>query len=528
MGNKVNTNFPITVYGKVERFTDTISKGRCRIFYKGGNRNGTYITDEFAEKLIASAPYAPIKGIYDTGDYTDHGKARTEGRIYGVVPANPNFAWEKHEDADGVIREYACCDVLYYTALYKEAGEIDTKGQSMELYRQTLKGAWQFVNGKKYFVFTEGSFLGLQVLGDDVEPCFEGAGFYTKVDGEQMNEEDGIIAILSKYEQKADIFQYHEQGGNIMPEINFKISDGQKYEYLWTLLNPNYNEQGNWTMEFAICDVYEEYAVVRNLPENIFERVYYTKNDETDSLEITKKERCYIVDITEEEKTALEGLHNAAGATFSAISESFTTMTETIATLNTDVESLNTTITEHLTSIEGLNNRIGEYDCQISELNNQISEFNTKIAEHEATISTLTTERDELSVSLNTANSTIEEVNVQLATANENLATMTVARDTAIAERDTLAAFKQTVINEQKKAIIDSYANQLPTEITDGYINNLDNYALEQLDMLLTYEVKKLNPTLFSANPVVTPVYVPKDDGGAARTLNDILAKYEK
>lgn len=313
-----------------------------------------------------------------------------------------------------------------------------------------------------------------------------------------------------------------------MPVINFKISDGQKYEYLWTLLNPNYSEEGGWTMEFVICDVYDEYAIVRNLSENIFERVYYTKNDETDSLEITKKERCYIVDITEEEKAALDNLHTAAGATFSAISENFTTMTETIATLNTNVEGLNATITEHLTSIEGLNTRIGEYDCQISELNNQISEFNTKIAEHEATISTLTTERDELSVSLNTANSTIEEVNAQLATANENLTVMTTARDTAIAERDTLAAFKQTVINEQKKAIITSYNAQLPVEVIDGYLTNLDNYALEQLDMLLTYEVKKNNPTIFSANPVVTPIYIPKEDSGAARSLNDILAKYEK
>lgn len=528
MGNKVNTNFPITVYGKVERFTDTISKGRCRIFYKGGNRNGTYITDEFAEKLIASAPYAPIKGIYDTEDYTDHGKARTDGRIYGVVPANPNFAWEKHEDADGVVREYACCDVLYYTALYKEASEIGTKGQSMELYRQTLKGSWQFVEGKKYYVFSEGSFLGLQVLGDDVEPCFEGAGFYTKVDGEQLNEEDGIIAILSKYEQKADIFQYHEQGGNIMPEINFKISDGQKYEFLWTLLNPNYNEENGWTMDYAICDVYEEYAIVRNYAESIFERVYYTKNDETDSLEITRKERCYIVDLNEEEKTALDNLHATAGNTFAAIGESFTSMTEDISALNVSVETLNTTITEHLASIEAFEARIGEYDNQISELNVQISNFNTKIAEHETTISTLTTERDELSVSLNTANTTIEEVNNQLTTINENLSAMTLARDTAIAERDTLAAFKQTVINEQKKTIINSYTTQLPTEITDEYLNNLDNYALEQLDMLLTYEVKKLNPTIFSANPVITPTYIPKDEGGAARTINDILAKYEK
>jgi hypothetical protein len=42
-------NFPVTVYGNLEKFTDVMSLGRCRIFYKYDNRNGTYITDEFAE-----------------------------------------------------------------------------------------------------------------------------------------------------------------------------------------------------------------------------------------------------------------------------------------------------------------------------------------------------------------------------------------------------------------------------------------------------------------------------------------------
>jgi hypothetical protein len=98
------------------------------VFYKGHNRNGTYITDEFAKKLIASAPYTPVKGIYDVDDYTDHGKERTEGRIYGIIPAEPNFAWEKHEDENGKTRDYACFDVLYYTALYGEANEIAGKG----------------------------------------------------------------------------------------------------------------------------------------------------------------------------------------------------------------------------------------------------------------------------------------------------------------------------------------------------------------------------------------------------------------
>jgi hypothetical protein len=62
----------------MEKYNDTISKARCRIFYKYGNRNRTYITDEVAEMLIASLPYAPVKGIYEEmdDDFTDHGEKR--------------------------------------------------------------------------------------------------------------------------------------------------------------------------------------------------------------------------------------------------------------------------------------------------------------------------------------------------------------------------------------------------------------------------------------------------------------------
>ena len=145
--------FPITVYGNLTKYSDTISKGRCRIFYKYANRNGTYITDEFAEKLLSTIPYTPVKGIYDNfdEDYTDHGNKKSLGRIYGIVPENPNLQWEKHLDEDGIEREYACVDVLIFTALYEEAGEILGKAQSMEIYEPSIKGSWKIINGRRMF-----------------------------------------------------------------------------------------------------------------------------------------------------------------------------------------------------------------------------------------------------------------------------------------------------------------------------------------------------------------------------------------
>ena len=83
---KSQIEFPVSIYGNVEKYNDIFSKARCRVFYKGANRNGTFITDEFAEELISTFKYIPVKGIHDGEDFTDHGTSRSEGQIYGIVP----------------------------------------------------------------------------------------------------------------------------------------------------------------------------------------------------------------------------------------------------------------------------------------------------------------------------------------------------------------------------------------------------------------------------------------------------------
>ena len=475
----LNMNFPITVYGNLEKFTDVMSLGRCRIFYKYGNRNGTYITDEFAEELVKSLPYTPVKGIYDEDceDYTDHGEKRSLGRIYGIVPGpqDMGFAWEKHVDDDGIEREYACVNVYYYTALYEEAGDISGKAQSMELYRKSIKGDWKIIEGKQYYVFEHGCFLGLQVLGDDVEPCFEGAAFFSLY--------NSVKDLCEKLEQYQSNFQNYGEGGNTMPSITFKVSDGQKYNYLWSLLNVNFSEENNWTVEYGICEVYDEYAIVVSYVDGAYERVYYSKNDETDSLEITNRERCYIVDVTESEKKVLTALHGMNNNTYELLDERLTNAESSVATLT-----------------------------------EQNSEFSTKIGELENDISTLNTEKETMATTNEELNGKIATLETDYAAAQSTIATLTT-------ERDTLASFKKDTIDTQKKDIVNNYATVLDKEVLDKYLGNLDNYTLEQLDMHLTYEQKVAHPEVFSKS--APPAYIPKDEtpkGG----IETLLAKYEK
>ena len=445
MPENIITDFPVTLYGNLEKYSETISKGRCRIFYKGGNRNGTYITDEFAEKLLESIPYAPVKGIYDGEgeDFTDHGSKRSEGRIYGIVPANPNITWEDHEDDDGEIRTYACVDVLIYTGIYTEAHEIIGKGQSMELYSPSIKGDWKINNGKKYYVFSEGCFLGLQALGDSVEPCFEGAAFFSLYEDLKK-----MVAQIEKYNLNL------HNGGKKM--LNFKLSDNAKFNAIWALLNVNYNEANDWVVEYGIVDIYDEYAVVRNYFEGTFERVYYTKNDETDSVELGERVRCYFLDVTESEKKALEALHGLNDNTYEKVDETYSsalaeveaktgelnTANETIETLNGEIANLNTTV----------ETKTAEYDALTETYNTEKSANETKIGELNESIATLITERDDAISKLADSVITVNSLNEEIATLN---------------------SFKADIEKKEKEAVIAKYAKVLSADVIASYTEKI-------------------------------------------------------
>lgn len=347
--NKNQIEFPISIYGSIERFNDTLSKARCRIFYKGGNRNGTFITDEFANELISTLHYVPVKGIYDGNDFTDHGEKRSEGQIYGIVPETNNFAWEQHLDEDGIERTYACTDVYLFTALYPEASEAIGKSQSMELYEPSLTYHFSMLNGQKYVVFEHGSFLGLQVLGDNVEPCFEGASFFSL----RQSIEDTIQKIKS-----------YSMGGKSEMKINFKLSDNQKYSSIWELLNPEFNEESEYACSYSVCEVYENYALAYNLEANCYEKIYFTETEE-EGLVLGEKEQVFVSAMNESEQAAADlAKENAANvevdcenfkAKLDEANSKIAELENTVATLNMEAENAQTRFSELSAQLETAN-----------------------------------------------------------------------------------------------------------------------------------------------------------------------------
>ncbi len=213
-------SFECEPYGDFTAVTPLISRGRLRVYYKGENRNGGFITDAFSAKLEKSLPYTPVVGDYDEmrKDFRGHNMDRNVATIYGIVPENPNIAWEAHLDKDGVERTYLCCDVYLYTGRYDAAKEIIGKPHSMELNRDSLKGDWERRGSDEVFVYQDGFFDGLCVLGDNIEPCFEGSGFFSH--------ETGAIKILEDYvRSKTNNLEDVGLGGKKMEED--KILDSE-------------------------------------------------------------------------------------------------------------------------------------------------------------------------------------------------------------------------------------------------------------------------------------------------------------
>ena len=496
----VSLNLEVSLYGEIQEVSPTISKCRCRIFYKGLNRNRTFISEEFAQQLINSLPYVPIKGIfsYADGDYTDHGADNDEGKIYGIVPEKPNFRWEKHLDKDGIERDYVCCDVYLFTALYPEASCINGKSQSMEIYKDTVKGEWRIweEDGKPYFHFLSGQLLGLQVLGDNVEPCFEGSAFFSLIKDTQeiMN----YIKLIKK-EEREDM----DKDTNL-----FRLSDNEKHDLLWNSLNPNYTEAGGWSVDYMVCDIYDDYAICRT-KENKYCRVYYSKAD--DKVTIGEIVDTFIVDVTKAEYDALEIMKAMGDGNFEKSEQNYTAKISTLeaekAAFETKASELEAANTEFSARITELETGKTEFEQQVSELENSKTEFERQIAELETGRETYEKQISELDAEKIRLNSQIDDMNN---------------------ERQILVEFKANIEKGQKEEVLNDFAGVLPQETIENFTAKIGDYSVEDFKKEISFAAYQTNPAIFTKEPSNGYIYKNNGDGEKVESsLISILKKHK-
>ena len=191
MHNSIAVDSPIEIFD-VTPLNPLISKCNIKVCYVGDepNRNGSVITKAVAKDMAKSLPGSPIVGYYNenTEDFEGHNqiidisngewKFKDTTQPYGFVPLDAKVWFQKFAD-DGIEHEYLMTEGYLWTGQYPETKRILEKGnnQSMELHEPTLKGFWSEDdnNGTSFFIINEAIISKLCILGEDVEPCFEGA-----------------------------------------------------------------------------------------------------------------------------------------------------------------------------------------------------------------------------------------------------------------------------------------------------------------------------------------------------------------
>lgn len=212
-----------------------ISKVQIKICYVGDepNRNGSVITKQVAEQMASSVRGLPIVGFYKgEEDFDEHNRKITivndEVKIedmtkpYGFISMDAKVWFQKFID-DGVEHEYLCTEGYIWTDAYPESKRIIEKGnnQSMELNRN-IKGSWTTDdNGfPEFFIINEALIEKLCILGEDVEPCFEGATiskqFSLSLD---ENFKQQMFAMVNELKEALD------KGGNTQMEDNKIIEE---------------------------------------------------------------------------------------------------------------------------------------------------------------------------------------------------------------------------------------------------------------------------------------------------------------
>ena len=212
-----------------------------KVLYVGENRNGSYISKDVAAEMAKTLRGAPIVGYYkeDAEDFRDHGEQLImdgDGihfncltKPYGFVAPNAKVWFKDFQDTDEfgnvITRTYLMTTGYLWTGQFKQAEQIlkdgEGKPQSMELDEKSLKGHWakNIKEDMEFFIINDAIFSKLCILGDDVEPCFEGASITPQNVSSSFTLNDQFKQTLFNMMKE---LEYALKGGNTV-DVNEKI-----------------------------------------------------------------------------------------------------------------------------------------------------------------------------------------------------------------------------------------------------------------------------------------------------------------
>ena len=204
-----------------------LNRLKVGVFTRYGNRNGSYIKDDVADMMIASATKGdtPVVGFFDpeTKNWASH-TGPTLASAYGYVEYFDG--WKPFTDTDGVEREYAVFSVVLFTRYFNEANFVVGQNQSMELDINSIEGDWANIGDQEYFVYTKAEIMGLCIIGDH-EPCFSVSSFFAKKDETYKSQYEKFSSLLADLKAKVEEAEKqpieggeHQMENVVNPEVN--------------------------------------------------------------------------------------------------------------------------------------------------------------------------------------------------------------------------------------------------------------------------------------------------------------------
>lgn len=214
-----------------------MSACEIKVFYIGQNRNKSFISKQVATQMAKTLRGAPIVGYYkpDKEDFTDHGEEITidgdgvhfknNTKPYGFVAPDAKVWFKDFEEEDdfgnSVIRTYLMTTGYLWEGQFEEAKKVfedDGKPHSMELDEKSLKGHWATNpnNNMEFFIINDAIFEKLCILGDAVEPCFQGSGVTAPEVSATFSLDDNFKHTLFTMMEE---LKYALEGGNTMAKV---------------------------------------------------------------------------------------------------------------------------------------------------------------------------------------------------------------------------------------------------------------------------------------------------------------------
>lgn len=236
-----------------------MSKCDIKVLYIGQNRNNSFISRETATEMSKTLRGCPVVGWYreEQKDFGDHGdqlvidgngaRFNVLTRPYGFVAPDAKVWFQFFEDQDEFgntcLREYLCAEAFLWTSQFPEAQQaIDNHNpHSMELDEETLKGHWATDNnsGLEFFIINDAIFSKLCILGEEVEPCFEGSSILPPDISSNFSKEDFVKDLLEMAKElKFALSNKNSEGGLSMDENVTPIQENE------ATVENSFSEQG--------------------------------------------------------------------------------------------------------------------------------------------------------------------------------------------------------------------------------------------------------------------------------------------